>query len=227
MIGAELNVQSLTWKNYKSFEDLERPVSDKNKILSVIASIKSATKGHVARSRFIEMLAHELGDVLDVYGLGRIPVVDKWQAIAPYRYHLAIENCTIPDYWTEKLSDAFIGEAFPIYSGCTNIGDYFPSDAFEIINIDQPEDALNKIRHIISSDLWCKRHEAISEAKRRVLYEHNLFCLLSTFLKNNYRAPERKVLLTLRPEEDIANRHTLAGVLWKKLSRLKNVMRTR
>lgn len=48
------------------------------------------------------------------------------------RFHVAIENCRMPDYFTEKIMDCFMTEAVPIYWGCTNIKKYFNPDGMII-----------------------------------------------------------------------------------------------
>jgi len=41
------------------------------------------------------------------------------------QFHIAIENCSIRNYFSEKILDCFISKTVPIYCGCLNIGDYF------------------------------------------------------------------------------------------------------
>lgn len=40
-------------------------------------------------------------------------------------FHIAIENCSIKNYFTEKIVDCFQTKTVPIYYGCQNIGDFF------------------------------------------------------------------------------------------------------
>ncbi|WP_243371794.1 glycosyltransferase family 10 [Geotalea sp. SG265] len=201
MIGAEWDCATSTWGHYKSFEELSRPVINKNKLLSVVASSKLATKGHIARHEFIKMLMAELGSSLDVFGHGRDPVIDKWQAIAPYRYHLAIENSSIEDYWTEKLADSLLGEALPIYHGCSNIEKYFSTDVVQVIDIYEPRKAVDKIIKIIDSDLWIRQKNNIADLKRKILYEYNMFNIISNCIHTQIKANCRVYTCTMRPEE--------------------------
>lgn len=212
MIGAEWNSESFTWNNYMKYEDISQSVGNKTKLLSVIASTKNATPGHVARSDFIELLISELGSSVDVFGHGRNPVVDKWHAIAPYKYHLAIENSVVADYWTEKLSDALLGEALPIYHGCPNIRQYFPSDTIQLIDIGQPQIAIARIKEIIRSDLWrCKRSDIFFE-KNKILNTYNIFSVLNKIISTNNRT--YKSIVKLKPEySDKSKMHTLASLI--------------
>ncbi len=99
---------------------------EKTMALSTICSNKQLTQGHKARLDFLEDLNQHLGSDFSMYGYGRTPVVDKWDALWPYHYHLVVENTCIKDYWSEKLADAFLAFCMPIVWGCTNLNDYFP-----------------------------------------------------------------------------------------------------
>ena len=93
-------------KNYHQLISLERP--KKNKLLSIISSNHVFTKEYKLRNDFITKLKNHFGNKIDVFGIGRKKVADKWDALAPYKYHIALENSSYKDYWTEKLSDTFL-----------------------------------------------------------------------------------------------------------------------
>src|SRR5437667_94736 len=82
---------------------------------------------------------------LDVSGRGIRAIEDKADGILPYRYHVALENSQFPDYWTEKLADAFLGFAHPLYWGCPNLERYFPAQSFTALNIHDPAQAIAAI----------------------------------------------------------------------------------
>jgi hypothetical protein len=42
----------------------------------------------------------------------------------PYKFHIAIENCTTSDYISEKVLNCFICNTMPVYWGCKNIKNY-------------------------------------------------------------------------------------------------------
>jgi hypothetical protein len=175
----------------------------KTKLISVICSNKAMTEGHRQRLRLLEHLREALGAELDVFGNGFNPVEDKWDAILPYRYHIVMENSEIDDYWTEKLSDAYLGFAYPIYSGCTNIGRYFGAEAMRTFNRLDPEGAVRVVREAIGSDVYGRSTGALAEARAAVLDRHNLFSLLVGVLDGLPTGPARRV--TLRPEEDFTS----------------------
>lgn len=156
----------------------------KTKLASVVSSDKVFTQDHRARLEFFHKLKLYFGDNIDYFGRGINSFVDKMDVLAPYRYHIAIENCSTKYYWTEKLSDPYLALAYPIYHGCTNISEYFPDDALVRIDIHDPEAAIGTIRNVIESDLAERSQAVLLEARRKVLYEHNLFALLAALVKS-------------------------------------------
>ena len=113
-------------KNYNQLFSQKQP--RKNKLISVISSSNVFTTEYKARSNFITQLKDYFGDKIDVFGKGIKEVADKWDILAPYKYHIALENSSYKDYWTEKLSDTFLSFCYPIYYGCPNIEKYFDKE---------------------------------------------------------------------------------------------------
>lgn len=167
-----------------SFDEFQncRPV--KTKLASIVSSNKAYAEGHRSRLKFVQRVREYFGNEIDFYGRGVNSFADKLEVLAPYRYHIAIENSTYDHYWTEKLSDPFLTLTYPIYYGAQNILDYFPADALTSINILDSEDAIGKIKKIIESDLAERAIPALEEARRRVLYENNLFAILAEVAKD-------------------------------------------
>jgi hypothetical protein len=144
------------------------------KILDLSTVCSSKRQGHTlhrARYDFTQDLKSLL-PFMDIYGHGVRPLVDKADALDPYRYHLAIENHLGPHHWTEKLADPFIGACMPIYYGCPNAEDYFPSESFLRIDINDLSAATEIILRAIRDKAWEKNLPAILESRRRVLEEY-------------------------------------------------------
>ena len=97
---------------------------DKTRHMSLIASAKRNTAGHLLRHEMVDMVQAEGLDV-DILGRGYAPFVEKSDGLAPYRFSLVIENIRERNYFTEKIVDAVLCETVPIYWGCPNIGDFF------------------------------------------------------------------------------------------------------
>ncbi|WP_276199196.1 FkbM family methyltransferase [Chelatococcus sp. XZ-Ab1] len=179
-----LLAEPLTLRDFETF----RP--DKTKLVSVVSSNKAFTEEHRARLRFVDKLKEHFGDQVDVFGRGINDFGDKLQVLAPYRYHIALENCAIDDYWTEKLADPFLTLTYPIYHGCRNVGEYFPDGSFTAIDIYDPARAIETIKRVIQSDEAERTQPLLEEARRRVLYEHNLFALLARVAREVVGRPE-------------------------------------
>jgi Glycosyltransferase family 10 (fucosyltransferase) C-term len=167
------------------YDALARMMSfPKEKLMSVVCSSKSFTPGHRRRLEFVEMLRHHFGARVSHFGAGFQVVADKAQAILPYRYHVALENCSVRDYWTEKLADVYLGGAYPFYYGCPNLADYFPAEAFTMIDINDPERALATIEEAIKNDYYDKRQAAVAAARSLVLDKYNLFAVAHDLCTN-------------------------------------------
>jgi hypothetical protein len=142
--------------------------------VGVVCSSTAQTPGQRKRLRFLKALKERLPEEISHFGRGFQPVADKMEAILPYRFQLVLENSQSPHYWTEKLIDAYVGWAHPLYAGCPNLEDYFPRAAFTPLNLDDPEGAATLIRRLLSAPPTAAEHAALVEARRRVLDDYNV-----------------------------------------------------
>jgi hypothetical protein len=167
-----------------TFEQLlEGPTGEKSRLISTVCSSKRQRHTiHRERYDFVQALKTRMPE-LEVFGHGVRPMDDKAEALDPYRYHIAIENHVGLHHWTEKLSDAFLGLTLPFYFGAPNAADYFPADSFIPIDIRDVGGAERIIRDAIAAGEYERRLPAIREARRRVLYEHNLFAVISGIVR--------------------------------------------
>ena len=150
----------------------------KTKLCSVVCSSNATTKGHRKRIEFVDLLQKEFGDRIDFYGRGRREMADKDEALAHYRFHIALENSVHSDYWTEKLADPFLRGCYPIYNGCPNLSNYFPDGSYSRIDLAKPRAALAIVRAVLESDIDRQQAAGLAEAKRRILLDYNLFAVL-------------------------------------------------
>ena len=179
--------------NIKSFR--------KDKMLSVICSNKDHTQGHKKRIEFVKKLKQHFGENVDVWGWGSQEIKDKWDAISSYKYHIVIENSSVPDYWTEKLSDTFLGGAHPFYYGCPNISEYFPNGSLTHIDINDFERSASIIEKAIANQKYEKSLESISNARAMVLNKYNLFNMLFE-LCTDVSLERKKVSVSLKSENE-------------------------
>jgi hypothetical protein len=124
----------------------------------------------------------------DLWGKGFTPIEDKWNGLSPYQYALAVENHRGPHYWTEKLADCFLSWAMPIYYGCTNISEYFPSEAMISIDIDSP-DSIAIIEETLHSDRWQRSQDAIAYARELILDRYQFFPFVAQQIREADAAP--------------------------------------
>jgi hypothetical protein len=88
-------------------------------------------------------------------------------------FHVAIENVSHDDYFTEKIIDCFLTRTIPVYWGCPNIGTFFDADgiihvkampkqgpdfnATEIDFVETSELLLSAINHLTEVDYECRK----------------------------------------------------------------------
>ena len=164
----------IDYDSLKSFDG-----SGKDQLISVVTSGKRIREGHKRRLAFVNELKNIFGGDISIFAPGEMELVDKWDAIARYKYHIAIENSQYPDYWTEKLADSFLGLAYPFYYGCPNINEFFPSDSMTRIDIAKPRESAISIQDAIDNDVSNKARGALIESKRLIMDEYNYFATLS------------------------------------------------
>jgi len=241
IVGAHYNMKENRFdrfsKDYDELKSIEIRKMPKDKILSIVTSHKRGTAGHAQRMKFVEYCKQQLGDDFDIFGSGLNHIGDKWDGLAPYKYCLAIENTSCKDYWTEKISDAFLSGAHPFYFGCTNIHDYFPKDSLTLIDIYNPEKAVEIIKKTITLNAYEKNIESLEKAKNLALDEYNLFPMLAKLcntLSSKELLSDNKQTVQLKPEKTDGNivRRTAKRLLGRKNYRLvsekiKSILRSK
>lgn len=164
-------------KSYRFLKDLKMP--QKSKLISIISSDKDITPDHRQRLKFAHALKEHFKNKIDFFGRGINDFENKWEVIEKYKYHIAIENDLIQDYFTEKLTDSILGYSFPIYYGCPNIENYFSRRTFETINIYNIEESIKIIENLLQDT---KRYNEflneIDSQRSLILDKFQLFPLL-------------------------------------------------
>lgn len=189
-------------QHLRNFNDIARGRGiAKRKNLSVVWSNKRQRHTTLyQRYRFLARLKQELHG-LEIFGAEHTPLDDKAEALDAFRYHIAIENHVSKHHWTEKIADAFLGGCLPFYHGCPNLDDYFPRESFIPIDIFDIELSIKKIKQAITGNEYEKRASFIEEARQRVLYDYNLFAVISSIIDKH-----NKTGLTVRDQLIISRR---------------------
>lgn len=206
-----------------SYADFKKLPPDKTKMLSVICSNVSNTHTHRQRQKFAQALKEHFKDKCDCFGRGIRPILDKWEAIVPYRYHIALENSSFKDYFTEKIADSYLGWAFPIYFGCPNIEEYFSAEQYAAINIFDIPGSIRAIEQTIAVD-YERRIEYLRAARNLVLDKYNVFNIIISHIDNS-RSHDQQEQNVVIPHNELCKSglYLAAQSLWRMLP--KNIQR--
>jgi hypothetical protein len=116
-----------------------------------------------------------------VLGASKEPLFDSM-------FHIAIENCSIANYFSEKILDCFQTMTVPIYYGCTNIGEYFNINGIIVVkDLDQIMNVCTNIsddyyeyllpyieENYLRSEKWCDQDEQLRNGIIQILREECL-----------------------------------------------------
>jgi hypothetical protein len=141
--------------------------------VSVITSNKNISTAHQQRLTFIYNLKKIMGPDLHIFGRGINPISDKFEALSKYRYHLALENNSQTDYWSEKVADPLIALNKVFYSGGENINHYFSERAVKFIDINNPVETAKLILKSIRDNSWEQDLSIIRSEKAKILGAYN------------------------------------------------------
>ncbi len=179
------------WYHGNGFRELnEMPPPEKVMTCSWITSGISRTANHRRRLEFLRQLQAS-GVDCQFYGRGLPTWVtsqgelkNKWFAMAPYRYNLAIENYADNDWYvSEKLWDALLAWCLPIYYGGPAADKLMPPGSFlRLPSLD--EKGIAYIKEVTATpDAWYAAKDAIAEARQIILHKLNLLNWLSEFVE--------------------------------------------
>ena len=179
------------WYVNRPFSELDSGnIPEKLQPCSWITSGIARTQNHRKRLAFLKML-QDSEVSFDLYGRG-LPdwsnslgaVENKWNAMAPYYYNLAIENYAENDlYVSEKLWDALLSWCLPIYYGGSAADKLLPPGSFlRLPSMD--EKGIAYIKEVTANpDAWHEAKDKIAEARQIILHELNLLNWLSNFVE--------------------------------------------
>jgi len=144
-------------------------IHSKNKMCSMIASAKNGCPGHQYRQEVACKFKKKLDLFGGACGSERIGIskniFEKWNdkrdGLCDYRFSVVMENESVPNYYTEKITDCFATGTIPIYWGATNINEIF--DEKGIITLSDDFDPLK-----LSEDLYMEMLPHAEENLKRV-----------------------------------------------------------
>lgn len=156
------------WVNVVSAEDANRIRDEhppKSKLVSFVGSLQHSDEGAYRFRREVAEFCMSRGDIA-CFGKGIREIAGKREALARYRFSIALENAASDHYFSEKLVDCILMETIPIYYGCPGIGDLLDPRGlltFQMLN------ELPSLLDGLSPDLYAERRAFVLENKRRVL----------------------------------------------------------
>jgi len=211
----------LEWHLQLSVNELESH-PEKSLDLSAIVSKENRHPGHKKRHELLTFLDTEFKYHLygrDVHDLTqyRGPLKEKNLGLLPFRYHLAIESCSEPGYFTEKIADGILAECLCFYWGCPNLEDFIDSRAF-IRLPESKEDCLRVIRESIDNDEFSKRIHIIRNEKKRLIYGWSMFPTLLRMIDGSELPLIQTLVLNLdrRPDRWESVTKELYGVAYRR-----------
>ncbi len=194
------------WMSHAQMAEGPHPEDKAQDISCVYSSKRQWHTLHAQRFAFIATIKAELPE-LSLFGRGATPMDDKAEALAPFRYHLAVENHIAPHHFTEKLTDAFLGRCLPFYAGAPNASDYFPQGSYIPVDIRDPDKSARIIRQAIADKTWERRLPLIEEARQRVLEEHHVFAVIARIIDAAKRGVEASAPSSPQNIDVIFGRH--------------------
>lgn len=102
----------------------EAKIYDKDKLVSMIASVKNICDGH----KFRQKIANEFPYKEHLYGFGRVEIPRKVDGLKDYMFSVCMENSCYDTYYTEKILDCFLTGTIPVYWGSRKISETFNSN---------------------------------------------------------------------------------------------------
>ncbi len=203
-----------TWHIDQTFDELialER--LEKTKTLSIITSNLFSLDGHKKRYEFANRLIGHFKDKIDVFGRGIRPFKDKFETLSPYKYSIAIENSVVPGYFTEKISECFLSLTVPIYYGCPDISDYFDSNSFYQIDINDYKKSISFVEQIIEEDRYEDQLSLLVQQKNKYLTRYDVFQGLAKLLNENFKKSCKRTTVKIKCESSFQRFHNIQKIL--------------
>src|SRR5262245_15104215 len=182
------------WHLGQTYAELKAASPVKSRVLSAVISSRHELPGHRRRVAFLRYLESR-GVALDLYGyrndfgfasyVGPLPPHRKDEGILPYRYTFNTENQAVPNYLTEKLGDAILGECLCFYWGCPNVHEQLDPRAYVVLDLDDFEASHRRMVAAIRDGEWSRRLAAVRREKHRILDELQFFPTLERAIREH------------------------------------------
>lgn len=198
------------------------PPPAKTQAISTITSNLNYLPMHIKRRMLITRLARDYAGRIDIFGRPDNYIEYKEDAILSYRFHLCVENCSVPDLWTEKIADALLGYAVPVYAGCPNIERYFPG-ATIAIDLDDYVSVRQTINRILADGeaIYRERLPAVIAARQALIERFDISSLIGARIHATTGAGLRDIMLRPEAAFPLAGLRDLAARIRRKVTMLR------
>ena len=180
-IGLDENLERQgVMRHVRSYSQLSGYSPHKQFDISMIVSNKTGTPLQRTRIKLAQVLQQYFGpsQKFHLFGRGVRDIPDKSIALDNFRFSVCMENSELPDYFTEKITDAILTETIPLYWGCTNITNYFEICKNPLFMLD-PYDlnsSAQKIQFILqnSEQIYSQHRQTLLYDKQQILDRYNI-----------------------------------------------------
>jgi hypothetical protein len=190
------------WRVRKTFDEIKNVRPSKSEVFSAIISNNVSTPGHLQRYAFVNKLKGHFKDKMVWFGKGEKEITDKWDGLVNFKYSLAMENCSTPYYFTEKILDCYCAFTMPVYWGCPSISKYFPDQSYLPIDILDYKASIRTIEQAIAENFFERNEDGLEKARRLVLDKYQFIAAVSHLLQTlTPRVDNLKKSITLQPKD--------------------------
>ena len=203
----------------------------KTKLISVYCSNKKITEYQKLRIEFLHKLKEYFDKEIDFYGTAfNNETETKLDGLLDYKYHIAIENNNYKNIISEKLYDPFLALSFPIYSGANNLNEYFNSNSFEYIDLNDFNGSLSKIESLLKNDIYESKIKYLKISRNVILEEFNLIKriddIVNSKIEDNYENKSSTKIFNKKVYENKSFFGKLAFKINKKLEIISKFLKT-
>jgi Glycosyltransferase family 10 (fucosyltransferase). len=187
-LDLETHRNNSEWHLGKTMSELKtnHVVKTHNRLSSVMSSLYNM-EGHKLRIDFLKYIEEQNDpDVpVDIFGKnnnfqfrnyrGELPHHNKDDGIVPYKYTFIAENCSMDNYFTEKIIDAILGETLCFYWGCSNIETFLNPLSYVKLDLTNKEQSFKTMKMMMTNHEWESRLPYILKEKYKILEHYSLF----------------------------------------------------
>lgn len=186
---------NMTYDELKQLTYDEAKMS-KTKCLSAVVSSKNNGKTYLDRIKFLSRYSQSNPGKVDIYGKGWARTqhqlgdnykgelgsyhqddncsTSKADGLKNYAYSLCLENYPDDELISEKITDALLLWAMPIYSGSKSTCKYLPKEAFHLIDVTDP-DSVGRVEYIVEHFIAEENVRAMRKARNLILDKYNIW----------------------------------------------------